>query len=194
MDGATQNYAKDLGIHIILGGTAKTSILCLIINNKKNVTFMEYEKKFKEALERAKVAHKDEDRHLKATLERIFPELKESEDEKMRKSIIYALRNGGFYSKDKTDEAIAWLEKQKDACDREYVFRPLAGDTIEKAAGKAVELDGKVVLAFNGAYIPVGNKTKDEIVAEYHDLVKKQCDRVKLPDSSYTTDNNTYKD
>ena len=135
---------------------------------------MEYEKKFKEALERAKVAHKDEDRHLKATLERIFPELKESEDEKMRKSIIYALRNGGFYSKDKTDEAIAWLEKQKDACDREYVFRPLAGDTIEKAAEKAVKLDGKVVLAFNGAYIPVGNKTKDKIVAEYHDCVKKQ--------------------
>ena len=41
-----------------------------------------------------------------------FPELKESEDEKMRKSIIYALRNGGFYDNDKTDEAIAWLEKQ----------------------------------------------------------------------------------
>lgn len=83
---------------------------------------------------------------------------------------------------------IAWFEKQKDACDREYVFRPLAGDTIEKAAEKAVELDGKVVLAFNGAYIPVDNKTKDEIVAEYHDWVKKQCGRAKLPDSSYTTD------
>lgn len=40
-------------------------------------------------------------------------ELKESEDEKMRKSIIYALRNGGFYDNDKTDEAIAWLEKQQ---------------------------------------------------------------------------------
>ena len=42
----------------------------------------------------------------------MFPELNESEDEKMRKSIIYALRNGGFYDSDKTDEAIAWLEKQ----------------------------------------------------------------------------------
>jgi len=48
----------------------------------------------------------------KEKLEEIFPELAESEDEKMRKSIIYALQNGGFYSSDKTDEAIAWLEKQ----------------------------------------------------------------------------------
>ena len=37
-----------------------------------------YEQKYKEALNRAIIAHKDEDRHLKATLERIFPELKES--------------------------------------------------------------------------------------------------------------------
>lgn len=37
-----------------------------------------YEKKYKESLKIAIIAHKDEDRHLKATLERIFPELKES--------------------------------------------------------------------------------------------------------------------
>ncbi len=37
-----------------------------------------YEQKYKEALNRTIIAHKDEDRHLKATLERIFPELKES--------------------------------------------------------------------------------------------------------------------
>ena len=43
-----------------------------------------YENKYKEALEIAMVAYKDEDRHLKATLERIFPELTESEDEKIR--------------------------------------------------------------------------------------------------------------
>ena len=46
---------------------------------------MDYEKAYKEALERANVAHKDEDRHIKATLERIFPELKESKDERIRK-------------------------------------------------------------------------------------------------------------
>lgn len=71
---------------------------------------MDYEKKYKETLERAK--EKYSACSAPALLEYIFPELKESGDEKMRESIIYALRNGGFYSSDKTDEAIAWLEKQ----------------------------------------------------------------------------------
>ena len=39
---------------------------------------MDYEKTYKNDLSRARVAYKDEDRHLKATLERIFPELKEN--------------------------------------------------------------------------------------------------------------------
>lgn len=81
----------------------------------------------------------------------------------------------GYHDKlPERDKWLAWLEKQNNTSDKEYVFRPLAGDTIEKAAEKAVELDGKVVLAFNGAYISVGNKTKDEIVVEYHNWVKKQ--------------------
>ena len=82
---------------------------------------MDYEQRYEKALERAKeqlngakafdydneqVAH-----NIRTTVYNIFPELKESEDEKMRKSIIYALRNGGFYDNDKTDEAIAWIEK-----------------------------------------------------------------------------------
>lgn len=71
---------------------------------------MDYEEKYNAALERAKEYHDNGGAPL--ILEVVFPELKESEDEKMRKSIIYALQNGGFYSSDKTDEAIAWLEKQ----------------------------------------------------------------------------------
>ena len=50
---------------------------------------MDYEKVYKEALERARIAHKDEDKHLKATLERIFPELKESEMEQDKLDLIY---------------------------------------------------------------------------------------------------------
>ena len=45
---------------------------------RKKSNMDNYEKKYKKALNRAIIAHKDEDRHLKATLERIFPELKES--------------------------------------------------------------------------------------------------------------------
>lgn len=50
---------------------------------------MDYKNKYEQSLERARIAYKDEDKHLKATLKRIFPELKEeSEDEKTKKEII----------------------------------------------------------------------------------------------------------
>jgi hypothetical protein len=75
------------------------------------------EKRYNEALERAKIAYKDEDRHLKATLDRIFPELKEDKGEKIRKAIINVIKSlkeqqchhiyGVMY-----DEMIVWLEKQ----------------------------------------------------------------------------------
>ena len=70
---------------------------------------------YDEALKKASAAYKDEDRHLKATLERIFPELKESEDEKIRKEIISILRNTYWTSnKNRFNELVAWLEKQRD--------------------------------------------------------------------------------
>lgn len=68
---------------------------------------MSYEKKYKESFKRAIVAYKDEDKHLKATLERIFPEFKESEDEKIRKEIIDYIKTGTYHK-----SWIAWLEKQ----------------------------------------------------------------------------------
>lgn len=135
---------------------------------------MDYKEKYNAALERAKAFELPEYKNIMAS---VFPELKESENERIRDSLINFLKSP-FVHENITDEKVApwitWLEKQKITTDKEYVFRPLAGDTIEKAAEKAVELGGKVVLAFNGAYIPVGIKTKDEIVAEYHNWVKKQ--------------------
>ena len=72
-------------------------------------------KAYDEALKKASAAHKDEDRHLKATLERIFPELKEEDDdEKIKKDLIQWVDEfpdiiwRGHYKKD----IIAWLEKQ----------------------------------------------------------------------------------
>lgn len=73
-------------------------------------------KRFNEALKAAVVAHKDEDKHLKATLERIFPELKESEDERIRTCIRMCLtdideqRFADFSTNLK--ECLDWLEKQ----------------------------------------------------------------------------------
>lgn len=77
------------------------------------MTDKEKAKVYDEALKKASVAYKDEDRHLKATLERIFPELKESEDEKIRKEIISILRNAYWTSnKNRFNELVAWFKKQ----------------------------------------------------------------------------------
>jgi len=77
-----------------------------------------YEKKYKESLELARDYYKANLKLDKADenfiLEDIFPELKESEDEKIRKAMIKGLSScaskywGGFEIK----AAIAWLEKQ----------------------------------------------------------------------------------
>jgi len=80
-------------------------------------TIEEKAKAYDEAIKRAAIAYKDEDRHQKATLERIFPELKESMDEKVRKAIKYAVSQltdiclQERYSV-KQNDCIAWLEKQ----------------------------------------------------------------------------------
>lgn len=89
---------------------------------------MNYEKKYKEALERAKEIIQDYKKrnlvdilfYAKEDLEGIFPELKESEDEKIRKVLI------DYFNRYKeqeecgiktffgipTDNILAWLEKQ----------------------------------------------------------------------------------
>lgn len=72
-----------------------------------------------------------------------------------------------------------WLEKQKDVSSIERVFRPIAGCDIADAAMQAIEqqqLGYKIVLAFNGAYIRVEEKTADDIVNEYYSWLKKQSD------------------
>lgn len=48
-----------------------------LLKKLNTMTEKEKAKAYDEALKKASAAHKDEDRHLKATLERIFPELKE---------------------------------------------------------------------------------------------------------------------
>lgn len=79
-----------------------------------------YEKMYKEAFDRAKFLKENADnisaKDTSYAFEYIFPELKESDDEKIRKAAIEFIRqNDSFYyilgvSK---EEAISWLEKQK---------------------------------------------------------------------------------
>ncbi len=80
-----------------------------------------YEKKYKEALERARLK-RDEYKRLDGDksfvpqdIESIFPELKESEDERIRRKFIKALKECGFthFNEEFTvQEALTWLEKQ----------------------------------------------------------------------------------
>lgn len=80
----------------------------------KELTIEEKAKRFDEALNEAITAYKDEDRHLKATLERIFPELKKKTDEEIRQQLIAVchLYYGDGIDTER-DECLEWLEKQK---------------------------------------------------------------------------------
>lgn len=75
---------------------------------------MNYEKKYKEALERARELQENSNGMiLKKWLWGVFPELKESEDEKIKKEIIRIFKGETRYtSKEDADKYIAWLEKQ----------------------------------------------------------------------------------
>lgn len=95
------------------------------------MTEKEKAKAYDEALKKASAAHKDEDRHLKATLERIFPELKESDDKRIKKDLIQLFDEfpgtiwRGHYKKD----IIAWLEKQGEQ-EELQVYETKDGKTI----------------------------------------------------------------
>ena len=79
-----------------------------------------YEKKYKKALEKAKESyHRFEGKTVhydlvKLDLEDMFPELKESKDERIRKELLSWLKSkdGQTLPIDKYNAAIAWLEKQ----------------------------------------------------------------------------------
>ena len=96
------------------------------------MTEKEKAKAYDEALKKASDAHKDDDRHLKATLERIFPELKESEDEKIKKAIIEFFESeddNATYSLVRKKDIIAWLEKQGK---KEYALKSFKDEDVCK--------------------------------------------------------------
>ena len=80
---------------------------------------MDYEKLYNDALEKAKGIinyYKEHHRNDEASiedLEIIFPELKESEDERIRKGIIELVKQSSeILDKQNQNNMIAWLEKQ----------------------------------------------------------------------------------
>lgn len=77
---------------------------------------MDYEKAYIEALERAKVwqnhLYDTNDKDYADELNYIFPELKESEDEKIRKALVRFHKSTIDVDGIKGEDIIAWLEKQ----------------------------------------------------------------------------------
>ena len=89
---------------------------------------MNYEKKYKEALERCRkefnfnnLAYSHEE--IRERLEHVFPELKDNEDEKIRKELLYYIKQEKNYIESQVKpenspklqfliDAISWLEKQ----------------------------------------------------------------------------------
>ena len=82
------------------------------------MTEKEKAKAYDEALERARTINNEKDVDVESgttICEYIFPELKESEDEKIRKEIISILRNAYCTSnRNRFNELVAWFEKQGD--------------------------------------------------------------------------------
>lgn len=79
---------------------------------------MNYEKKYFDALERAsKLRVQNPFDTVSQMMEHVFPDLKESEDERIRKGLIKAVsrtfEGNKLFGTDVTrEEALAWLEKQ----------------------------------------------------------------------------------
>lgn len=119
---------------------------------------------------------------FESALRELVPELAESEDERIRKEIIDIVEayraNCVYEGTHRFDDCLAYLEKQKENIEKEYVFRPLAGTDITIAAEQAIrraDEGGRLVLAFNGAYIPVRKGCNaNKIVDIYDAFIKKQ--------------------
>lgn len=97
---------------------------------------MNYEEKYKEALERAK---KFEEKYGGDYAGYIFPELAESEDESTRKALIETVKciyagDTMFLSEQQRDRYLAWLEKQKEQKPAEW------SDEDEKYLNRVINL------------------------------------------------------
>ena len=100
-------------------------------------TIMDYKEKYEEALERARMLKNQHPTRSESDLiDAIFPELAESEDERIRKEMVEFLdevwhlgRNTNFDRWDKADcsDWIAYLEKQKDEAKRQFDLGVQAG-------------------------------------------------------------------
>ena len=87
----------------------------------KELTIEQKAQRYDEALEKAKELIVTSAAYDKFTIERIFPELKETEDERIRKALIRAFKSLNtikVWSGIEHTDIIAWLEKQGSHTDK----------------------------------------------------------------------------
>jgi len=146
----------------------------------KELSIKEKAKHYDEAIERANelMYVSDKDSLQCKTVEHIFPELKESEDERIRQRIIHAL-HGDVLEMSEIKEAIAWLEKQgeKDNISIDFVLGYLGIKPAYK--------DGNAWCILLGDNIQEGicgfGDTKEEaLIAFIKELIEKQGMSAKL--------------
>lgn len=141
---------------------------------------MDYEKKYKEALERARERYeKVPDSVLGINIVGIFPELRESEDEMIRKLLICGM-NALKEQKNETfatipiDDAIAWLEKQKD-------MNVLIQEASEKAYTEGMRVERKHWIEKKGENILIEEiKRRKELYSQEKEKAVSSTEKLSL--------------
>ena len=125
---------------------------------KEELSVEEKAKRYDEAIERAEYYQKE---NGSAVISAIFPELKESKDERIRKELIDAVQS--LWDNDalpvplttkKRDEWLAWLEKQKE---QEPTIQPVWSEEDEKLYKLSVENLTELMHRFGEEYGKVGD-------------------------------------
>ena len=137
---------------------------------------------YDEAIERAKVYWEtDNDNTLdikaRGTMEHLFPELAESEDERIRKRILFSLqkdimatKNSGCDTKD-LEECIAWLEKQGEKPTEKVKPKFHEGDwAVSNLDGKARQISEVHFDEYNSYYVVNGKSVNLEEYDRLHHL------------------------
>lgn len=134
---------------------------------------MNYEKKYKEALEKAKDMLSNKEVRQE-DMEYLFPELKESEDEKIRKWIRKELESkyvvNNLVNNVMADKALAWLEKQ--GVQPRYNIGDILCDKLCTTLNKEAQPNMEIVDIQNGMYIcdkgsfPVSQQDEYELVSK----------------------------
>ena len=165
---------------------------------------MDYEKKYKEALERAKTLQKTCDSQaVVGWCEYLFPELCESEDEKIRKMLIEffgkGAENNGSTNGISDKDILAWLEKQGeidktsyDIAEKEkYDF--VSGQYIEcRASFNEFKEDNSYWLEYIGNDTYIGRS--DNILNQKFHITPRQLYRLFTQQHHYPKEDNNVND